>query len=333
MDNFFGRISEKVPANLVKERERQLIYELVEEGRSPLTVLAKKLRISKDSAQYTLQRLCQKGVILRLAPIVDLEAFGYKTYHAFFVTNDDPKERKIEFINTLTQHPHTKAVMEYTSRWEVEWTVVAKNMQEFDQLLTELTSNFVDVIIEKNKFAIITGYKSTTVAARHPHEEPKLIVYLPDSFDKKILQLLHQDGRSSSYHLAEKINLSANAVRYRIKRMHQAGIIRAFTATVNLNSLGYHLYTVGFILRYLNNEKEAKLKEFLRQERFIIRAVKVLGPWDLIMTILADDLKHFHETVKKIESTFAEIIVSYEALIAYEERLYKYIPEIVFHKK
>ncbi|HLC88468.1 MAG TPA: Lrp/AsnC family transcriptional regulator, partial [Candidatus Nanoarchaeia archaeon] len=144
-----------------------------------------------------------------------------------------------------------------------------------------------------------------------------------------ILQQLHEDGRRSSYAMAQKVHLSANAVRYRIKKMVQADIIRFFTATVNLNALGYHLYTVGFILKSLSSSQEAKLKEFLNQERFIIRAVKVLGSWDVLITILADDLKHFHETVKKIVDTFSDIIISYEALIAYEERVYKYIPSVV----
>jgi len=324
-----GRISETKPLRQVKEMERRFLYALVEDGRASLTQIARKAHLSKDAAHYLLTNLQKKGILTHIAPIVDLQKFGYQTYHAFFVTNDEQKERKATFLDYLALHPHTKAVMEYTSRWEVEWTLVAENMQQFDQLLTQLTTKFPEVILEKSKLAIIKGYKSTTVAARYVPPPKKARLYLPDKQDQAILQQLHEDGRRSSYAMAQKVHLSANAVRYRIKKMVQADIIRFFTATVNLNALGYHLYTVGFILKSLSSSQEAKLKEFLNQERFIIRAVKVLGSWDVLITILADDLKHFHETVKKIVDTFSDIIISYEALIAYEERVYKYIPSVV----
>jgi len=153
--------------------------------------------------------------------------------------------------------------------------------------------------------------------------------YTPDDIDKRIIAHLHDDARVSSYTIGESLSLSSNAIRYRIKKLIDTGIIRSFTATVNLNALGYHLYTVGIILKSLSSTQEAKLKEFLRGQRFIIRAVKVLGPWDVMLTILADNIKHYHSTVKEIEDMFSDIIISYDTLIGYEEKVYKYVPDVV----
>jgi len=151
MTQFLGRIREDQTKALVKEADKRFIYALIEDSRRPLTTLAKTLRISKDTAHYTLSKLQEHNIITHLAPIVDLTFFGYQTYHAFFVTNDENKKRKKEFIDFLINHKHTKSLMEYTSRWEVEWTVVATNIQAFDALLTDITTQFSDVILEKNK--------------------------------------------------------------------------------------------------------------------------------------------------------------------------------------
>jgi len=329
MAAFPGRIDEEQTRPPIKEKERKLIYALVEDSRQPLTAIAKRLRISKDSAHYLFEKLQDDGVIAHLSPLVDLECFGYHTYHAFFVINDANKQRRDAFLDALCAHPHTKGVMEYSDRWEAKWTLVARTVQEFDTILMRLTTDYSDVITEKTKLAVIQGYKSTTLAERTTREHKTRKTCDVDAQDAALLDALHTDGRASSYALAKQLDLSANTIRYRLKNLEEANVIRGYSATINLNALGYHLYTVGVIFKSLSQQQEAKLKTFLAQERFVIRAVKVLGHWDLLLTILADNVKHFHRTIKAFDDTFSDIIVNYEALIAYRERIYKYVPDVV----
>jgi Lrp/AsnC family transcriptional regulator, leucine-responsive regulatory protein len=329
MGRLHGRIRETEPISRVKDADRRFIYEIIEDARAPLAKIAKKLHISKDTAHYTLTKLQKSGAIEHISPVVDLTKLGYHTYHVFFVTNDNKKEEKASFMKHLIDHPNTLSLMDYTARWEVEWKLVAKSLLEFNDIVQKVATKYSKVILQKSKLAIIKGYKSTTIAARHTVGHKKEIEYKPDETDIKILNELHQDGRMSSYIIADKIGLSANAVRYRIKKMEQSNLIRHFTATVNLNALGYHLYTVGIIINSLSKEAEAKLTEYLGGHRFIIRAAKVLGQWDLLLTVLSDNIKNFHKTVKEIEDMFADIIVNYESLISYEEKVYKYLPDII----
>ncbi|PIN75078.1 hypothetical protein COV18_04955 [Candidatus Woesearchaeota archaeon CG10_big_fil_rev_8_21_14_0_10_37_12] len=333
MVDFFGRISEKRAVETVKEAERKFIYELVDDARAPLTKFAKKLRVSKDTAHYTLTKLQKSHVVVHISPIVDLTRFGFRTYHAFFVTNDDNKQKRTEFLEYLKKHAHTKSLMEYTDRWEIEWILIAKNVQEFDSIIMKTVTKFSDVIIEKMKLLVIKGYKSTTVAARHIPELKNPKSYEYDNADLKLLNFLHEDGRMSSHAIAEQLKISPNAVRYRIKKLIETNIIRSFSATINMSALGYHVYTVGLILKSLSEEQEAKMREFFRNKRFIIRAVKVLGHWDVLLTIVSDSIKHFHTTVKEIEDAFSDVIINYESLIAYEEHVFKYIPDVVMKEK
>ena len=329
MTTFFGRIREKNPVTPIKDADRRFIYELVENARAPLAEIAKKLRISKDTAHYTLTKLQKNSVIDHISPLVDLGKLGYRSYHVFFVTNDINQKRKDEFIKYLVDHTHTKSLMEYSARWEVEWVVVARNLQEFDKIITNITTEFSDIVIEKSKLAIIKGYKSTTIAARHTPLTKKVEKYHPDMVDVSILDLLHQDGRMSSYAIAQEVGLSANAVRYRIRKLIKSDIIHFFTATINLNALGYHLYTVGVLLKSLSKDNEIKFKEYIKCHRFITRAVKVLGQWDIMLTILSDNIKNFHKTVKELEDNFSDIIINYDSLISYEEKVFKYLPRVI----
>lgn len=57
-----------------------------------------------------------------------------------------------------------------------------------------------------------------------------------DKTDIILIQLLLQNSRQSYRELAEKINLSANAVHKRIQELQEIGVIHAFTARISLSA-------------------------------------------------------------------------------------------------
>jgi Lrp/AsnC family leucine-responsive transcriptional regulator len=66
-----------------------------------------------------------------------------------------------------------------------------------------------------------------------------------DETDVALSLLLLQNSRLSYRELADKLNLSVNAVHRRIQALMKAGIIRAFTAKVSshiLNMVTIHVF-------------------------------------------------------------------------------------------
>ncbi len=59
-----------------------------------------------------------------------------------------------------------------------------------------------------------------------------------DAVDTQILALLQQDGRSTYDAIADRVNLSAPAVKRRVDRMRSSGAITGFTAIVDHSALG-----------------------------------------------------------------------------------------------
>ncbi|MDH2415659.1 Lrp/AsnC family transcriptional regulator [Nocardioides sp. CER19] len=59
--------------------------------------------------------------------------------------------------------------------------------------------------------------------------------------DRKILQLLADDGRMSFTDLGKATGLSTSAVHQRVKRLEQRGLIQGYGATVNHAELGLPL--------------------------------------------------------------------------------------------
>ena len=62
-----------------------------------------------------------------------------------------------------------------------------------------------------------------------------------DNVDRKIIELLLVDARTSTTALAKSVNLSAPSVSERIQRLLERGVIRRFTIDIDPASLGYGL--------------------------------------------------------------------------------------------
>ena len=64
---------------------------------------------------------------------------------------------------------------------------------------------------------------------------------LLDDVDGRLLDILHQDARTSIADLARALNMSAPSVSERLKRLKESGVIQDFTIAVAPKMLGYAL--------------------------------------------------------------------------------------------
>jgi Lrp/AsnC family leucine-responsive transcriptional regulator len=62
-----------------------------------------------------------------------------------------------------------------------------------------------------------------------------------DNIDRKIIELLLVDARTSIKDLAKSVKLSAPSVSERVQRLQERGVIRRFTVDIDPASLGYDL--------------------------------------------------------------------------------------------
>ncbi|MDR6100737.1 Lrp/AsnC family leucine-responsive transcriptional regulator [Agrobacterium larrymoorei] len=65
-----------------------------------------------------------------------------------------------------------------------------------------------------------------------------------DDIDKRILQLLSNDGRMSVKDLAQHVGLSAPSTSERIKRLEERGVIHGFTVEIDPASIGFTLQAI-----------------------------------------------------------------------------------------
>jgi Lrp/AsnC family transcriptional regulator, leucine-responsive regulatory protein len=68
-----------------------------------------------------------------------------------------------------------------------------------------------------------------------------------DRYDRRILELLQQDGRLSNLELAERIGLSPSPCLRRVRALERAGIITGYRGLLDAHKLGLSLMALVYI--------------------------------------------------------------------------------------
>ncbi|MCP4289152.1 MAG: Lrp/AsnC family transcriptional regulator [Gammaproteobacteria bacterium] len=79
-----------------------------------------------------------------------------------------------------------------------------------------------------------------------------------DAIDRRILDLLQNDGRISNADLAEKIHLSPSACLRRVKRLEESGVIESYAMLLNPAKIGRK--STIFVEISLNSQSETSLE-------------------------------------------------------------------------
>jgi Lrp/AsnC family transcriptional regulator of ectoine degradation len=122
-----------------------------------------------------------------------------------------------------------------------------------------------------------------------------------DEFDIRILIALQRDGRMTKLRLAEEIGLSPSPCWARLRRLEQAGIIRAYHADVVIERLAKA--SIVFVEVTL---KTHAAHDFMRFEQAIQQVPEVVechatgGGFDYLLKIVTADIEHYQGLIEEL---------------------------------
>ncbi len=144
--------------------------------------------------------------------------------------------------------------------------------------------------------------------------------------DRRILKVLQEDGRMTIQAVADKVGLSASPCLRRIRRMEQAGVITAYSITVDQNAVG--LPVSVFVSIKLERQRAAQLDRFgeaIAGWPEVMECYLMTGQFDFLLRVVCADLAAYEaflrekltqlDGVGSIESSFALGQVKYSRVL------------------
>jgi Lrp/AsnC family transcriptional regulator, leucine-responsive regulatory protein len=118
-----------------------------------------------------------------------------------------------------------------------------------------------------------------------------------DDIDKKILQLLMENGRMSYADIGKKLNLSRVSIRERVNQLIDKGIIEKFTVVINSEKAGKAVS--AFFEVDCEPASLVKVAETLANNENVASCYQMTGPSTLHMHVLVEDFEKLEHFINK----------------------------------
>jgi len=120
-----------------------------------------------------------------------------------------------------------------------------------------------------------------------------------DQIDRKILALLQENARRPFQDIGTHVGLSAPAVKRRVDRLEQRGVVRGYTAILDSSELGWP--TVALVELYCEGRMSAaEVNAAVSGHPEVAAAYTVAGAASAMLLVRATDTRHLEQTLDRI---------------------------------
>ena len=124
-----------------------------------------------------------------------------------------------------------------------------------------------------------------------------------DEINKGILRLLRDDGRMSFTEIGERLGISRVAVKKRVLKLEETGIIRGYKAVIHrADSIKMFMEITTF------DEKYENLLDYLNGTGYVTEIYIMTGTNRIHATAVAPDVSELKYLTKMVRKKFADVI-------------------------
>ncbi len=120
-----------------------------------------------------------------------------------------------------------------------------------------------------------------------------------DDIDAQIVALLRENARRSFLDIGGRVALSAPAVKRRVDRLEDRGVLKAYTAVVDPAALGWQ--THAFVALYCEGRMASgEVRGAVEHHPEVVAAYTVAGEASAILHVRAEDTAHLEAALERI---------------------------------
>ncbi len=313
-------------------KDKRILYDLDLNSRATLNQLSKKVGTSKQVVDYRLKNLINNKIIKQFYSVINFSKIGYTQYKLYLKFQNVNLEKEKEIIDYWTDNKCSVWVASCRGRWDLAVSVLAKNINDFGELLNGFINHYGRLILEKDVLITQISPVFTKSYLIEGKEKKKFTYggiieqYELDEIDEKILKILSTNARMSILEMIKKTGLTRDIISYRMRKLSKDDIIHQYRISINLDTIGHKLYKILLRLHTLTPEKEKQFITYVASHPHGVQYLKLIGSWDCELEFEVKDEEQLHTILLEIRNKFSDIIRDYDTLLIHQEHKLDYYP-------
>ena len=313
-------------------KDKKILFNLDKNARQSLSSIAKATNLSKEVVNYRIKNLMKNDIIRGFNTVVDISKLGYNVFRIFIKYRCVNTEKENEILEYFRSHKNVGWYACYEGVYDIAVLIWAKDAFHFRDIYDDILNRYSDSFTRVYFTLVLRIYYFVNNFLYHSNDLTDVSIGMDvknipvDEKDVKILQLISRNARISCLDLSKEVDLTPNAVKYRIKNLIKSKVILGFKPLINIKKLGYNHYKVFMNLFDLTKKRKNELIEFLRLNKNISYITEAIGRADFEFEAMYKTSGEVHKLMQEIRTNFSDLIRDYETTNVSDEYRKSYFP-------
>jgi len=322
-----------IPLHLISMKDRRILKALFENARTPYSVIAKKVGLSKEVVNYRIKKLLDKGVLIKFNTVIDVQKLGWQIYFINIKLRNIDNETEKEIIDELTNHPNVAQILKCIGNYDLILKVFVKNYVGANNLIKNIgfmnhIDNYtVNLVEQEQPIPVPFLYEPFKPDIKIEKRNNKPIAV--SKTDLQILKAVSHNARMQTTEIANKLNISRELARHHLNKLEKNKTILKYrpSAWSGSKSIGYSWYLVMLKLNETNKTIHNKLQYYILNHPNMTYYYDSIGQHDVLFEIRLQTSDELNQVLMDIRSILKNELKSHELSIILKEHKYSYFPE------
>ncbi len=276
---------------MLNYKTSKLLYLLSEKCRITSKELSKSLKISQQTASYTVLNLLKKKRILKYQTLIDPAKFGLINIIAFFRYTNFDNATTQQIKKHLRENQYITRIENVTQGSDLMVEYCVPNLSLFNKENRDFLHKFTKNIIMSDIYVVIVKHIYNRKYLMR-NSTPTEVILSGDrdlvnlsNHQLQVLESLKNNSKESILQISKKVKLDPKTVIKIKKYLEKQLIIRKYGSVLNYSSLEINRKHVLIQLDYEKPHDIKKFIEYAKNHKNIIAVIKTLGNYEMFITI------------------------------------------------
>jgi DNA-binding Lrp family transcriptional regulator len=298
--------------------DKKIMYELDLNARIPAAQLARKLRKSKETVNFRINRLLRENYLTGFYGIFNTSRLGWYYSKMYIRFKGITPEKEQEIIEYIQKQSHISFLASIEGYYNLIVLVMVKQPDDVAVFLNPFMKLYGEYIQVKDATTFITAHrlnqKFFTPEAKTNDicYQKQIEAYDSGAQDKQLLELLSENARMPLTEMAKKMVIDPKAVKYRMKKLEKDRIILGYVSSPNFSKLGLQFIQIN--ISFNDPTVIPSVLEYFDSTSKCLFFMEMLGKYDVAVEVHVKDNMELKEILDGFRKLFANYYTSYDVI-------------------
>jgi len=296
--------------------DQKIMYELDLNARISASQLAKKLKKSKETVNFRINRLIKNEYIKGFYTVFNTSKLGwyYTKFYIKFKNITPEKER--ELYDYIQKQSHVAYLASVEGPYDCMLLIMVRSSADMIKFQDKFMKLYGEFIQEKDLVTFLTTHRINQRFLFEGSQKEdwfypiEIKNYELDDIEKNILELISTNARMPLIEIAEKLKIDHKVVKYRLKKLEKENIILAYVTSPNFNKLGLTFFQINISLKDSSIRKG--LIQFFNSTNKCLFAMELLGKYDVLAELHVKGSEELRKIIDEFRNKFVDKYNDYD---------------------